>query len=167
MKNLNTIESQMLRLRLSMTTVPVRNNRSRNGFTLLETVLATVILCAVVIVVGATSSRAMNSTNINRQYETAQQIADRQLTLIDYIGINEFLEAGTKEGTLKRPDNEYKWQVTVETTELDNLYSIEIMVSWTKHSRQYSVSVGTMLNSSGIALETVIQNQTSERPNEL
>jgi type II secretory pathway pseudopilin PulG len=135
-----------------------RLRQYRRGFTLLETILATVILCAVVIVVGATSSRAMNSTNLNRQYETARQIADRQLTIIDYIGINEFLTAGTNEGVLTRFGREYKWQVMAEKLELGNLYSVEVIVSWVEHNHQYNVSVGTMLNSSDLLLELEPQN---------
>ena len=57
--------------------------KQRNkGFTLLETIVASTILCGSVLTITAVCSQAMANTRLNRQYETALLLADRQLSLI-------------------------------------------------------------------------------------
>ncbi|MHC4485650.1 MAG: type IV pilus modification PilV family protein [Planctomycetota bacterium] len=68
-----------------------RNNR---GFTLVETVAASAILCGAVLTVGAISTRSLSGTRLNRRYEMATALIDKQLSLIDYVGIDEFIELG-------------------------------------------------------------------------
>ena len=65
--------------------------QNRRGFTLVETILASVILCASILALGAISTRALSSAKLNRQYETAAALAEKQLVMISYIGIDNFI----------------------------------------------------------------------------
>ena len=69
----------------------VMRQQDRSGFTLVETILASVILCASILALGAISTRSLGAAKLNRQYEVAMALVDRQLTWIDYIGIEDFI----------------------------------------------------------------------------
>ncbi|MBN1973762.1 MAG: hypothetical protein JW787_09000 [Sedimentisphaerales bacterium] len=129
---------------------------TKKGFTLVETIVASTILCGSVLTITAVCSRALTNTRLNRQYETALSLADRQLSLIDYVGIDEFLELGEFEGEFDKVDYEplYTWDATAQYENIDDLYYITVTVSWTDNGRQYSVAVDTMLNGISIYAET-------------
>ena len=146
----------------------VRGRKNSSGFTLVETILASVILCGAVLALGAISTRSLGQTKLNRQYEVAAALADRQLTLIDYIGVEDFIELGQTEGEFGAGDafsntsqNEksnvgprYRWEAVTEYRDIDNLYKVNITVSWVERNRRHSVSVDTMLNGKGMLVET-------------
>jgi len=123
------------------------------GFNLVETVVASVILSGAVLTVGAISTRALTGTRLNRQYEIAASLIDKQLSLIDYMGIDEFIDLGQMEGDFTDFEPGYHWQASVEYQEIDNLYLVTITVSWLERNRPYSMTVQTRLNGEGTILE--------------
>ena len=62
------------------------------GFTLVEVIASSIILCGAVMIVGAIGTQALTGTHLNRRYEAAVSLADRQLNMIDYIGIDSIIE---------------------------------------------------------------------------
>lgn len=132
----------------------MRAKRNKRGFTLVETITASVILCGSVLAVGAISTRSLGETRLNRQYEVAAALADRQLTMIDYVGVEEFIELGQMEGEFEEPEPGYHWEVVTESQAVDNLYLVNITVSWVERKRPYSISVDTMLNGTGMFVDT-------------
>lgn len=129
----------------------MRAKRNIRGFTLVETITASVILCGAVLAVGAISTRSLGETRLNRQYEMAAALADRQLTMIDYVGVEEFIELGQMEGEFEPG---YHWEVVTDYQAIDNLYLVNITVSWVERNRPCSISVDTMLNGTGMFVET-------------
>jgi type II secretory pathway pseudopilin PulG len=142
----------------------IRNPKSeirnflRGGFTLVETVVASTILCGTVLVVGAISTRAVSGVRLNRQYEMAALVADRQLRLIDYVGIDSFIESGQMEGVFEQFEPVYYWEVATEYLDIDSLYLVTITVSWMDGNRPYSITVDTMLN--GVSVSTTTTTST-------
>jgi len=126
----------------------------KRGFTLVETIAASVILCLAVLALSAGSTRSLSQTRLNRQYETAAALADRQLTWIDYIGVEDFIESGQTEGEFEEYEPGYHWKVVSEYREIDNLYLIKMTVSWFERNRLYSISVDTMFNGTGDIIES-------------
>jgi len=131
----------------------MRAARSNKGFTLVETILASVIFCGAVLALGTISTRALSQSKLNRQYETASSLADQQLSLIDYIGVEDFILSGETEGWYEVPDQRYRWQVVTQSLGIDNLYLVNVTVGWVDRSRVHSVSVETRLNGRGVVLE--------------
>ena len=131
-----------------------RNNR---GFTLVETAVASAILCGAVLTVGAISTRALSDTRLNRRYEIAASLIDKQLSLIDYVGIDEFIEVGQMEGVFDEFGQEYHWEVAAEYLDIDSLYLVTITVSWLEHNRPYSISADTMLDGISVFIEVEVQ----------
>ncbi|MHC4616717.1 MAG: type IV pilus modification PilV family protein [Planctomycetota bacterium] len=121
------------------------------GFALVEALAASIILCLAVIVLAAGSTQCLSATRLNRQREVASALADKQLTMIDYVGIEEFVELGQTEGEFEEFERGYRWKAVTEARAIDNLYKVTVTVSWIERNRPYSVSVDTMLNGRGMS----------------
>jgi hypothetical protein len=101
-------------------------------------------------IVGTIGTQALIGTRLNRRYEMAASLIDRQLTLIDYVGIDSFIESGQLEDDFEDFGYLYHWEVQTEYQEIDSLYLVTVTVSWVEGTRPYSLSVDTMFD--GIAL---------------
>jgi len=132
--------------------------KSKQGFTLIETIVASTILCGAVLTIGAICSRSLAGTRLNRRYETALTLIDRQLSLIDYVGIDEFIAIGQTEGSFDDYAPGYTWKVAIQYEDIDSLYLVTITVSWLEHNRPYNVTVETLLD--GVSLYTQTGTET-------
>ena len=124
------------------------------GFTLIEVVASSIILCGAVMIVGAIGTQALTGTHLNRRYEMAASLVDRQLSLIDYIGIDSIVEMGQAEGEYQESNYTYNWRIDTEYQEIDSLYLVKLTVSWIDRNRPYSISVDTMLNGETLSEES-------------
>jgi prepilin-type N-terminal cleavage/methylation domain-containing protein len=89
--------------------------RNKRGFTLVEVISASVILCGAVMIVGTIGTQALIGTRLNRRYEMAASLIDRQLTLIDYVGIDSFIESGqTEDAALIHSSNRDRRRMTLK-----------------------------------------------------
>lgn len=133
----------------------------KRGFNLVETLVASMILSVTVLTLGAISTNALTSTRLHRHYEMAASVIDQQLTLIDQVGIDQFIEAGRMEGVNDQLEPGYQWVVATEYTGTDNLYAVKITVTWLEGKRPYRVTAQTMLNGASLASEaTPEESQT-------
>ena len=126
----------------------------KKGFTLVETLVASTIMCGAVLAIGAICSRSLTNTRLNRRYETALSLINRQLSIIDYLGIDEFLNIGEMDGEFEGYEPRYTWNVLTQYDNIDSLYFLTITVSWLEHTRVHSVSVDTMFNGISAYAET-------------
>ncbi len=120
--------------------------RNAKGFTLVEVIAASVILCGAVMLVGRAGTQAMTGTKLNRHYEMAASLIDKQLSLIDYLGIDAFIETGESEGQFDDLGYLFQWEIQTEYQEIDSLYLVRITVTWAEGRRPYSISVDTMFD---------------------
>jgi hypothetical protein len=120
-----------------------------SGFNLVEMLVAGVILSASVVTVGAISTHSLNATHINRQYEQAASVVDKILRMIDYTGIDAFLEKGQTEGYEEDIKPGYQWRVTTQYLEVDRLYRVTITVTWMDRGRMRQITVDTELDGIG------------------
>jgi prepilin-type N-terminal cleavage/methylation domain-containing protein len=123
------------------------------GFTLVEVVASSVILCGAVMIVGAIGTQALTGTHLNRRYETAASLVDKQLSLIDYVGIDAIVEMGQLDGDYEDSGYTYNWKIDTEYQEIDSLYLVTLTVSWIDRNKPYSISVDTMLNGKTLSEE--------------
>lgn len=134
----------------------VQAKTNKKGFSLIETLVASAILSGAVLTIGAISTMSLSGTRVNRRYETALSLIDKQLSLIDYVGIDEFVELGQMEGDFEEVEPGYHWEVVTEYQEIDSLYLVTITVSWVDGRRPYSLSVDTMLNGISVYIEVEV-----------
>ena len=124
------------------------------GFTLVEVIASSIILCGAVMIIGAIGTQALTGTHLNRRYEAAASLVDKQLSLIDYIGIDSIVEMGQMDGDYEDSNYTYNWKIETEYQEIDSLYLVTLTVSWVDRNRPYSISVDTMLNGETLSEES-------------
>ncbi len=134
----------------------VQAKTNKKGFSLIETLVASAILSGAVLTIGAISTMSLSGTRVNRRYETALSLIDKQLSLIDYVGIDEFVELGQMEGDFEEIEPGYHWEVVTEYQDIDSLYLVTITVSWVDGRRPYSLSVDTMLDGISVYIEVEV-----------
>lgn len=131
--------------------------KNKKGFSLIETLVASAILSGAVLTLGAISTMSVSGTRLNRRYEVAASLIDKQLSLIDFIGIDEFIELGQMEGVFEGYEPTYHWKVVTEYQDIDSLYLVTITVSWIDGNRPYSISVDTMLDGVSVYIEVEVE----------
>lgn len=130
--------------------VTKKNNK---GFSLIEMLVAAMLLSGGVVTICAVSSKSMQNVKYSREYELAWEVLDRQLTLIDYVGIEDFIEQGQMEGKLSSRDKTgpvYYWVVDITEGDADNLYNVDMTVNWGGKRREGRVSASTVFNGKGM-----------------
>jgi hypothetical protein len=137
-------------------------NKTR-GFSLIETLVAAMLLSGGVVAICSLSGRSMTSVRANREYETGWDVLDRQLTVIDYIGVEEFLQIDQMSGEFGDSEDGggYQWAVEIEEEQIQGLYRVDITVSWADGKKSREVSASTVLGGSGN-----IQEEESSENNE-
>jgi hypothetical protein len=124
---------------------------TRAGFSLVETLVAGVILSGSVLALGAISTNAVSDIRLNRHCEVAVSLIEMQLTLIDHMGIDQFLKADQTEGVFEQFEPGYQWKVSTEYQDIDDLYLVTITITWMEGSRTRQVTAQTMLDGTGSA----------------
>ena len=117
-----------------------------SGFTLIEALVACIILAGALVALSGISNRSLMSIRLNRQYDQAWQLLDRQLAMIDYIGVDDFIEQGIDEGDIEEEGLTYHWAVETQTESIDQLYTVSITVSWNHLKRSHEISATTRMN---------------------
>lgn len=137
-----------------------RRVRKHTGFSLIETLVAGTILSGTVLAVLAASTMSISSTRLNRQYEAAGALAEKQLTMIDFIGIDEFIDGGELEGISEDTEPVFYWNVETEYQDIDSLYRLTMTVTWIDRNHPYSLVVETMLNGESTYIEVEVEGET-------
>jgi prepilin-type N-terminal cleavage/methylation domain-containing protein len=131
-----------------------RTRKNTKGFTLVEVIAAAIILCGVAMIAGAIGTRSLVGTRLNRRYEAAASLADKQLSLIEYVGIDSVVELGQLDGDSEETGDLYHWEIATEYQEIDSLYLVTATVSWVEANRPYSLVVDTMFDGTTLTTET-------------
>ncbi len=126
----------------------------QTGFNLVETMIASVILSGSVLTLGAISSNALRDVTVNRHYGVAASVIERQFSLIDYVGIDQFIEQGQTEGLYEDMEPGYYWRIETEYQGIDGLYLVTITVTWLEGKRPRQLTAQTMLN--GMAMTIAV-----------
>ncbi|AQT68176.1 Tfp pilus assembly protein PilV [Anaerohalosphaera lusitana] len=128
----------------------MRTYGKNKGFSLVETVAASVLLSLAVVTLSTISTRSVLNVKNNREYEQAWEILNRQLTYIDYMGVEAFMEQGEFSGKLgdeESGETVHEWAVDInESSDYTGLYSVDIKITWGPERGRRSVSASTLLN---------------------
>jgi len=120
------------------------------GFTLVEALVASIILAAAAITISAISVRCLSRTSFNQEYEQAWAAMDRQLVSIEALGIDQFIAQGILEGYVQGASEEesgkYRWEAEVENEDIGKLYRIKMTINWQEKNRLHQIAAETLLN---------------------
>jgi Tfp pilus assembly protein PilV len=135
----------------------LRESKAR-GFSLVETVVAAVVLGGAVVTIGSISSQALVATRLNREYEAAASIIDRQMSTIQFSGVDQLVSAGQMDGRVDDIPPGFQWAATAAYEGIDALYTVTVTVAWSDQGRNYSLSAETQMNGPS----TITTNDTTQ-----
>ncbi len=135
-----------------------RGRQHSGGFTLVEALVAGVILALSVGVMGLTITRGMRSMALARDFQLAAGLVDRTLTKIDTIGPAMLMIEGPTEGRFAPPNDRFTWSATIEPRLEGDLYDVTVRIVWpTSVNATRSVEVQTFLNDPATEDQSLLQ----------
>ena len=124
----------------------VAGRRSKAGLTLVEVLLAVLILGIGITVLVETASRCLAVVRRARDYETTRHLLAR-VELEKPLQLEEEIEEGTENGDFKGGPSDYKWEreITIIGEEEDGLFEVRTRVFRTGTKPASSEEVTTWL----------------------
>ncbi len=135
-----------------------RRNRNSAGFTLIEMIVAAILLVlgvtAAMTAIGASTRTSAHADQI----QTASLLAQRQIAEAETQP--DSLSGGDQEGQFDEPYAIYHWKQSVEATDFQNLFKVTVNISWGEPSRPYERSLTTFLRNDQ---NTVVQQSQQNK----
>lgn len=120
--------------------------RNLKSFTLIETIAATLLLSLSVITLAGIGVHSLGTARSIVVYEKAWELADRQLTIVDYIGVGNYILNGPMEGTFEGDGMAFTWNLAFSETTLDSLYDVTVTVGWPENRGYKKIQAQTRLS---------------------
>lgn len=119
------------------------SRRRSRGFTLIEMIVAAVLLFIGVVAAMSCIAAATRSTGLAGEYGTAASLAQRRFAEIE--ASRETLNAGEQQGDFAPANPEFAWQQVMETTEAEDLMKVTIRIAWNLRGASRSTEFATYL----------------------
>jgi general secretion pathway protein I len=114
----------------------------RAAFTFVE-MLAAMIFMAIVLPVAVEGIVLANSVSTRALHKRqAMRLADR---ILNQVMIDEAWEDGEQSGDFGEDFPQYRWEIAVDSWEIDSMLRVTATVSYTVQDREYSESIGTLV----------------------
>ena len=103
--------------------------RSRHGgFTLLEVLVALIIISLALVYVAGSMAQMIDTTNSTRERTYASWIAQNRITELRLAGV--VPEAGESSGEVDFANTSWAWTAEIEETGIENLFRVDVSVSF-------------------------------------
>ena len=89
----------------------------------------------------------------------AASLIDRQMTLIDCMGIDAFVESGQTQGEFGDMAPDYSWTLFTESLGIDSLYEVTLTVTWPDRGGVKSLSATTRLNGQSVLVTSDLNEE--------
>jgi|SRR4051794_34161969 Tfp pilus assembly protein PilV len=110
--------------------LPERRPHRRGGFTLIEVLVAGIILAMAIGVMGTALARSYAALSDARDDRRAAALLEELLTKVDMIGPARMSSEGPHNGTFDAPDDRFSWKLDIETRPQGHLYQVTVTLSW-------------------------------------
>ncbi|HSV72235.1 MAG TPA: type II secretion system minor pseudopilin GspI [Chthonomonadales bacterium] len=117
--------------------------RCARGFTLIEMVVATIVLFIGGVAALSCMGLATRAIGSARDHQTAAVLAQDRLAQMSLSAAD--LTAGDEEGTFGDEHPGFAWQQSIESTDVTGLLRVTLTVSWPVGTRSRSVAFVTHL----------------------
>ncbi len=112
-----------------------RHRKSQSGFTLIEMIVATVILALAIVGAISAISSSTRAVEAGERIQTAALLAQRKLTELELQTTN--MTSGEQQGDFGADYADYRWRAVMDTTEFDKLLKVTVTVSWGAGEREF------------------------------
>lgn len=119
---------------------------SRSGFTLVEALVAGIILALAAAVIGTAVSHSYASLAEARDERRASILIDDLLTKVDLIGPSRIASEGPQQGKFDGEDERFSWSIDISNRPEGHLYEVTVTLSWPYAGKDKSVAIHTYLN---------------------
>ncbi len=123
----------------------VISGKKRAGLTLVEVILALMIIGTGLVALVAAVSRCLSVPRLAMNFDTARELLG-QLEAEEPLSVEEDIEDGAGRGTFESPHSNFSWERTVELEgedEEDGLWRVTTTIAWTENQRSRSEQVVT------------------------
>lgn len=116
---------------------PFTHKRSRRGgFTIVECLLAGVILAMFAATIATTVGQAGAAARRGEELRLAAGWLNEVMTRIDLIGPSRLLYEGPTQGEL---DSRFAWSANIEEELIGDLYNVEVTIRWSSNGKVTSI----------------------------
>lgn len=115
----------------------------KRAFTLVEAVVATVILGVALTVLLGLTSRAVGSQTRGEHLATAAMLADNRLNLVLALGPEEYPSEFDMRGNCESPFEDYAFEMDISPRGQTDPYDVAVTVSWKSAGRTQSITIET------------------------
>ena len=124
--------------------------KTRNyGFTLIEALVASLILAIAAVVVCGLCSRCMVNNKRGLEYEQACRLLDEVLDKSATIWLDKLITSENFSGDFSERYPDYQYQIESELTDDPHLHLVTATVSWQVLDNRYQVSTSTLIYTGG------------------
>ena len=116
--------------------------RHQNGFTLLEVMIALVIIATVLVALLGLQSRTINLSDRQQKVTQATMLAQEQMSEIELAGEN---SGRDDDGKFEEPFENYRWQTRFEPTPLAAVSMVTVTVAWGEPGSNEDVALTSFL----------------------
>ena len=120
--------------------------RNKKSFTLVETIAAALLLSLSVVVLAGISVHSLRTAQSITINEQAWDLVDRQLNMVDYIGVRKYILSGPTEGKFEGEGATFDWKLSISEATLDFLYEVTVTVGWIEQQRYKKIQAQTRLS---------------------
>lgn len=104
------------------------SRRSKRGFTLVEMIVATMLLAIGAVAAMMCIGSATRAAGVSREYATAARMAEQRFAEIAQQP--DQIQGGTQSGDFGQDYPGYSWEQTVETTDFAGLVRVTLTITW-------------------------------------
>jgi general secretion pathway protein I len=131
--------------------------RAGRGFTLIEMMVATILLVIGVVATLSAVSSATHATAVAEETHTAALLAQQQMTQIELQP--DTLTGGDQQGDFGDSYPGFRWQQSIEPTEYQDLFKVTVTVLWGTPNSPHSRAFTTYMRNPQLDQSQTQQNQ--------
>jgi len=120
--------------------------RRERGFTLIETLVAGMILALAAAVMATALSHSYGSLSDARDERRAATLLNELLTKVDLVGASRIAAEGPHSGNFDGADERFSWSIDVSNRPQGHLYEVTATLTWMNGPQEKSLSMHTYLN---------------------
>ena len=143
-----------------MPTIKNQKSKNKNGrrspraFTIVEALIAGMILAISAAVIGTGVSQAVKVRAQGRDAQQAAELLDRLMTKIDLLGPARLLVEGPTQGRIA---GRFEWSAQIEEPLIGDLYTISLELRWAGPTGNRRVRAHTLLNDAPKSRNPILQ----------